>query len=134
MMRSSDRHHFKTPRSARGLRPPNRGETIGDHVAIGAEEGDVEGLEVVPMMTLKALSTAAPFADFRPDQLAELLRERRRVAGRPRANSPGFERVETNREMTIQAGELGMQTETSGVLHDGLPVVEGDPESRHEPG
>lgn len=93
-------------------------------MAIDAEESDVQGLVIVPVMALKPRPTpAAPSTAPRPHDQAELLAERGRVPGRARANSSWTEDVATQFQVALKTGELGVLAIPSALFHDALPVL-----------
>ena len=97
---------------------------VGDRMAIAAEEADVEGLVIIPMMTFQAEATPAPDATPRARDQAELLGEGRRVSRRAGPDSSGTEGIEADIEMSSEAGELGVQAVPEAFFHDRLPVME----------
>jgi len=93
-------------------------------MAIAAEEADVEGLVIIPVMTFQAEATPAPDATLRARDLAELLGEGRRVSRRAGPDTSGTEGIEADVEMSAKSGELGVQAVPEAFFHDRIPVME----------
>ncbi len=87
-------------------------------MAIAAEEADVEGLVIIPMMTFQAEATPAPDATLRAGDQAELLGEGRRVARRAGPDPSGTEGIKADIEMSSETGELGVQAVPEAFFHD----------------
>ena len=93
-------------------------------MAVAAEEADVEGLFVIPMMTFQAATTPAPDATMRAGDQAELFGEGRRVARRAGPDASGTEGIKADIEMSAETCELGVQAVPEAFFHDRLPVME----------
>ena len=87
-------------------------------MAIAAEETDVEGLVIIPMMTFQAEATPAPDASLRAGDQAELLGEGRRIARRSGPDTTRTEGIKADIEMTTETGELGVQAVPEAFFHD----------------
>ena len=93
-------------------------------MAIAAEEADVEGLAIIPVMTLQAEATPAPDATPGACDQAELLGEGRRVSRRAGPDTSGAERIKTDIEMSLETGELGVQAVPEAFFQYRFPVME----------
>ena len=93
-------------------------------MAITAEEADVQGLVIIPMMTFQAEATPAPDATLRARDQAELLAEGRRVSRRAGPDPSGTEGIKADIEMSSETGELGVQAVPDAFFHDRGPVME----------
>lgn len=93
-------------------------------MTLGAEERDVQGLVVVPVMTFQAEPLPTPRAALRSRDQPELFPERRGIAGRARPDAARAEGVEADFEMTAEPGELGVLTVQSAFFHGSTPVLE----------
>jgi hypothetical protein len=99
-------------------------------MTVGAEECDVQGLVIVPVMALEAHPTSAPGTGFWPLDQSELLAECGCVSRRASPNASRTEDVATNFQVATKTGELGVLAIPSALFHDALPVLK--PGSPHE--
>lgn len=92
-------------------------------MAVDAEEGDVQGLVIVPVVALKARATSAPRTASWPFDQTELLAERGCVSRRASPNASRTENVTTDLQVATKTGELGVLAIPSAFFHDALPVL-----------
>ena len=95
---------------------------VGDLVAVAAEEGDVQGFVIIPVVPLQPTPTAAPGAAVGAFDHPELLAQGRRIAGRASPDPAGAEEIGADLQMTAKAGEIGVLTVPLNLFHDTLPV------------
>ena len=82
-----------------------RDHVVGQGVAVGAEERDVQRLLIIPVVTLQTLPTTTPGTTARALDQAQRLRQGGGVTRRSRTNPSGFQQVEADVQMTAEPSE-----------------------------
>lgn len=106
-------------------------------MAIRAEVGHQERLEIIPVVTLQRPRASAPRAGSLPLDESELFRQRGGVAGGSGPDPSRTGQVLTDLEVSLEAGELVLNVLTwpTGSLHRTGPAeVGGSPHERRHDG
>jgi hypothetical protein len=93
-------------------------------MAIAAEEADVEGLVVIPMVPFQPTTTPTPDAAMWAGDQPELLREGCCIARGAGPDTSRTEGIKADIEMSSETGEFGVQAVPEAFFHDRLPVME----------
>jgi hypothetical protein len=86
-------------------------------MAVNAEERDVQGFVIIPVMAFQPKPAPTPRAAFRSGDKPELLTERRGITSRARSDAPGAKEVEADFEVSAETCELGVLAVPSAFFH-----------------
>jgi len=96
---------------------------VGNIVTVTAEEGDVQGFVVIPVMAFEAATPPAPGTATRTLDQTELFRQRRGITSRARPDPPGPNQVGGDFQVASKTGELGVLTVPTNLFHDTDPKL-----------
>ncbi len=92
-------------------------------MTVTAQEGDVEGFVIVPVMAFEPATSPAPGTAPGTLDQAELFCQRGGITSRTRPDPPGPNQVGGNFQVASKTGELGVLTVPTNLFHDTYPKL-----------